>query len=77
MAVGHGVVTVAPDHRFERRDDNDVRPADIAMALGGCWALLAIIVYMTLSAMTADPYPGAHSGATVTLMPSVSSEQTN
>lgn len=33
----------------------DIRPADIAMALGGCWALLGIIVYLAVVALTAPP----------------------
>ena len=60
-----------PQNRSEVFDEQ-IRPADIVMALGGCWVLLAIIVYMLLTASGAS----AHSGATVTLMPSVASEQT-
>ena len=50
-----------PQNRSEVFDE-EIRPVDIVMALGGCWVLLAIIVYMLLTASGAN----AHSGATVT-----------
>lgn len=34
---------------------DDIRPVDIAMALGGCWVLLGLIVYLAVVAMTAPP----------------------
>lgn len=52
---------------------DDIRPADIVMALGGCWVLLGVLVYLAVVALTAPP-PHAD---TVTLAPSEVSLQAN
>jgi hypothetical protein len=71
MSPRHGMAHIAPQGRREKFDEK-IRAGDIVVALAGCWVLLAIIIYMLLAA----PGANAHSGATVTLMPSVASEQT-
>jgi hypothetical protein len=44
---------ITPGNDFQ----DDIRPADIAMALGGCWVLLGVIVYLAVVSLTAPPTP--------------------
>jgi len=48
---------ITPGRDFDQDTDEDIRPADIAMALGGLWLLLAALAYLTISAVMTTPSP--------------------
>ncbi len=43
------MTVIRPEHRAEARAAEDVRAFDIVMALGGCWVLLGVILYMAVA----------------------------